>query len=117
MHVCVAVIDCEDRRPKGSDAPLYGRVQLFNLEVEAGATAREAVQLAGINPETVQSWGVCARKAAPETELHEGDRVDIGTSLLIDPMAARRLRAQYKAARPIPRPRHGGIHQLIKPLE
>lgn len=98
-------------------AAAKGGVTLSQLEVPTGSTVAQAASIAGIAVEKVDAWAVFARKVSPETELHEGDRLDVGTKLLVDPMTARRLRAQHKADAPAPRPRHGGIHQLIKPLE
>ena len=45
------------------------------------------------------------------------DRIDIAVELTLSPMEVRRLRAQNKERTAVPRPRHGGIHQLIKPLD
>ena len=53
----------------------------------------------------------------PETVLKPDDRIDIAVALALSPMEVRRLRAQNKERTAIPRPRHGGIHQLIKPLD
>ena len=52
-----------------------------------------------------------------ETEVAQGataaDRLDVAAPLTIDPMEARRLRAQKKAAlRDVSRGRHGGRHRL-----
>lgn len=94
-----------------------GRVTLAALEVPEGTTVREAAVRAGVDVEKVDAWAVFARKVAPDAVLHDGDRLDVGARLLVDPMTARRLRAQHKSTTPVPRPRHGGIHQLIKPLD
>ncbi len=93
-----------------------GVVTLQTVELPEGAVVRDAAVLAGLDPARIPAWGVCGRKASPETALFDGDRVDAGAPLLVDPMTARRLRAQHKDS-PAPRPRHGSIHQLIKPLE
>ena len=78
-------------------AAAKGGVTLSQLEVPAGSTVAQAASIAGIAVEKVDAWAVFARKVSPETELHEGDRLDVGTKLLVDPMTARRLRAQHKA--------------------
>ena len=99
-------------------AAAKGGVTLSQLEVPAGSTVAQAASIAGIAVEKVDAWAVFARKVSPETELHEGDRLDVGTTLLVDPMdRAPAARAAQGATPPLPRPRHGGIHQLIKPLE
>ena len=106
MHITVAVID-----------KTSFEVKLFKLDVPQGTTAAEAARLAGLDANKIDAYAVFARKISADAPLSEGDRLDIGTALLIDPMVARRLRAQHKSQQPAPRPRHGGKHQLIKPLD
>ena len=106
MHITVAVID-----------KTSFEVNLSEIDVPAGATAADAARQAGLDPSKIEAYAVFARKISADTPLSEGDRLDVGTPLLVDPMTARRLRAQHKALLPAPRPRHGGKHQLIKPLD
>ena len=83
-----------------------GHVTLTETEVAQGATAADVLAAgAGI--------ALFGERITPETELHEGDRLDVAAPLTIDPMEARRLRAQKKAAlRDVSRGRHGGRHRL-----
>ena len=60
---------------------------------------------------------IFCEKCTPETVLNPDDRIDIAVELTLSPMEVRRLRAQNKERTAVPRPRHGGIHQLIKPLD
>ena len=87
------------------------------IELREGATVSEAIEIAGLDPEKISGFAVFARKVSADTVLHDGDRLDIACELLIDPKRARQLRAQNKQSSAIPKPRHGGKHQLIKPAE
>ncbi len=88
---------------------------LTELELMDGAVVADALVAANLNLES--ACAIFARKVTAATKLHEGDRLDVGSSLLIDPKRARELRAQNRHAQPIPKPRHGGKHQRIKPAE
>ncbi len=46
-----------------------------------------------------QGWGIWGRKAAPETVLREGDRLEAYRPLLVDPKTARRQRFARQGAR------------------
>lgn len=77
-----------------------GPHQLLQAEVQlpAGATAVQALKASGLAarlPEglidrlTLGLWG---RACAPDTPLHDGDRVELTRPLTVDPKEARRLR-------------------------
>ena len=72
---------------------------LVPIELEAGASALQAVMASGIagrlpgfDP-AVARLGVFSRPVAPDAPLVEGDRVEIYRPLLRDPKTARRARA------------------------
>lgn len=88
-----------------------GHVTLTETEVAQGATAADVLARRGIDAGAGSPFS--EKGITPETELHEGDRLDVAAPLTIDPMEARRLRAQKKAAlRDVSRGRHGGRHRL-----
>ena len=91
-----------------------GHVTLTETEVAQGATAADVLARRGIDAGA--GIALFGERITPETELHEGDRLgflDVAAPLTIDPMEARRLRAQKKAAlRDVSRGRHGGRHRL-----
>lgn len=70
------------------------------FELPDGATVADAIERSGIRgkrPEVVicaDRVGVFARKAAFDTPLRDGDRVEIYRPLRIDPKEARRQRAR-----------------------
>jgi putative ubiquitin-RnfH superfamily antitoxin RatB of RatAB toxin-antitoxin module len=73
--------------------------ELVALELPAGATARDAIEGSGL----VAAYGlelgslgvaVHGRRAALDTPLADGDRVDITRPLAGDPKDARRMRAR-----------------------
>ena len=92
-----------------------GGAELHELAVPEGAVVADALKAAGFPRETV--CGIFCEKCTPETVLNPDDRIDIAVELTLSPMEVRRLRAQNKERTAVPRPRHGGIHQLIKPLD
>ena len=92
-----------------------GGAELQELDVPKGAVVADALKEAGFPRETAS--GIFCEKCTPETVLNPDDRIDIAVELTLSPMEVRRLRAQNKERTAIPRPRHGGIHQLIKPLD
>lgn len=98
-------------------APKTFIASLSELDLPEGSTVLQAVEAAGLNPDKISGYAVFARKVSSDTVLHDGDRLDIAFDLLIDPMRARQLRAENKQSKAIPKPRHGGKHQLIKPPE
>jgi putative ubiquitin-RnfH superfamily antitoxin RatB of RatAB toxin-antitoxin module len=72
---------------------------LLAVELEEGATAREAVERSGILrrfPEidlARTSLGVFGRIVAPDAPLRDGDRVEIYRPLMADPKDIRRRKA------------------------
>jgi len=75
---------------------------IIPLNVDAGTTLEEAVQLSGILeqfPEidlTQNKAGIFGKIAKADTELREKDRVEIYRSLIADPKESRRKRAEKK---------------------
>ena len=75
---------------------------LVTLEVEAGTTAREAIERSAILerfPEidlARMPVGIFGRVTDLGTRLVEGDRVEIYRPLLVDPKNARRKRAKVR---------------------
>lgn len=78
---------------------LAPKQQLVCLEVQAGTTVAQAIELSGlknkfpdmdIDPKRV---GIFSVKTALDTVLRAGDRVEIYRPLVIDPKESRRKRA------------------------
>ncbi len=75
---------------------------LIALEVEEGASAREAVDRSGIlqrYPEIAIApghIGIFGKVVEPDTRLRDGDRVEIYRPLIADPKRARRERAERR---------------------
>jgi putative ubiquitin-RnfH superfamily antitoxin RatB of RatAB toxin-antitoxin module len=71
-----------------------------------GATLVEAVLASGLlarAPEldaATVDLGVYNRPLGPATPLRDGDRIEVYRPLVVDPMMARRLRAQPRTVRP-----------------
>ena len=81
-------------------SPGPGAALELSLALPEAATARDAIRASGlaerfpdvdIDAATIGVWG---RACAPDTLLHEGDRVEIYRTLTMDPNEARRLRAR-----------------------
>ncbi|WP_133136823.1 RnfH family protein [Legionella rowbothamii] len=70
------------------------------LELKQGATVADALLVSGIydsHPETEKmSVGIYAKQVTLDTELKDGDRVEIYRPLSLDPKENRRQRAQGK---------------------
>lgn len=69
------------------------------LRVAAGTTAAQAIAASNVEREcgidaSALSVGIWSRRAALDTPLRSGDRVELYRPLAIDPKQARRLRAQ-----------------------
>lgn len=85
---------------------VYARVghqEVVYLVLPPGATLRDAVDASGllarhpeIDPES-QPFGVFGERAAADTVLEDGDRIEIYRPLLGDPKQARRKRALRRA--------------------
>ena len=80
-----------------------GRQVLLTLDVEAGTTLIEAIELSGICEQVPEieidaaRLGVFSRKKLPDFVLRDGDRVEIYRPLLADPKEIRRKKAAEKA--------------------
>ncbi len=75
-------------------------------ELADGATVAEAVTAAlgsagfpALEAGEMRT-GIFGKLATPDTPLREGDRVEIYLPLLVEPMQARRRRAQKKSGKP-----------------
>jgi putative ubiquitin-RnfH superfamily antitoxin RatB of RatAB toxin-antitoxin module len=77
-----------------------GRQTLRWVELAAGSTVMQAIEASGIlelipdGAVDPHRLGIFARKATPDQQVHDGDRIEIYRSLLLDPMEARRRRAR-----------------------
>ena len=76
------------------------------VRLPRGATLGEAVRASGVlalAPEldaaTVE-LGVDHRLRGAATPVHDGDRIEVYRTLVVDPMTARRLRAGLRTTRP-----------------
>lgn len=79
------------------------------LELADGATLAEAFAAAGVDPGEGRGAALWGRRARMEEKLRDGDRVDWCASLLVDPKAARRERAERQGdVRYVTAGRHGG---------
>ena len=76
---------------------------LLALEVKAGTTLLEAIELSGIREQIPEieidaaHLGIFSRKKPPDFVLREGDRVEIYRPLVADPKEIRRKRAAEKS--------------------
>jgi len=77
-----------------------GRQTLRRVELANGSTVMQAIEASGIvelipdGAVDPHRLGIFARKATPDQQVHDGDRIEIYRSLLLDPMEARRRRAR-----------------------
>ena len=75
---------------------------IIPLNVDAGTTLEQAVQLSGILEQFPEidlaqnKAGIFGKIAKADTELREKDRVEIYRSLIADPKESRRKRAEKK---------------------
>jgi len=74
---------------------LPGAQQVVTVELEAGATARDAVRAAGLTAQYA-ALGIFGSKVDLATALRDGDRVEILRPLAEDPKEARRRRARRR---------------------
>jgi len=75
---------------------------IIELQLKAGATVTEAVEASGFTSQYdiqtgVTPVGIYAERVEYNTVLRDGDRVEIYRALQLDPMQARRLRAEVQA--------------------
>ena len=86
-------------------SPAARQVFECHLELEQGATVRQAVEASGVLrafPSLDLSQGgvgVWGRKASPSQVLRECDRIEIYRPLVVDPKVARRERFRKQGAR------------------
>ncbi len=92
-----------------------GGLELRTLTVPQNAPVSAALSCAGLSEDT--ACGVFCEKVSSDYILSPEDRIDVAVPLALSPMQVRRLRAENKTKTAVPRPRHGGVHQLIKPLD
>jgi putative ubiquitin-RnfH superfamily antitoxin RatB of RatAB toxin-antitoxin module len=74
-----------------------GRAEARMLELEEGATVRDALAAAGM--EAPHGAGIHGRRVSLDAALADGDRVEIYRPLLADPKAARRRRVRDRKRR------------------
>lgn len=73
------------------------RVRRVDLDLPSGATLAAAAQTSGLwHPATGLDLGVWGHRLPGDTELADGDRVEIYRALQIDPKDARRYRAELR---------------------
>ena len=79
-------------------SPHAGRVDHAALTLPEGATLADALQAAGCTPPAGMSVGIWGRLLDPATagrvSLRDRDRIEFHRPLSVDPMEARRRRAQ-----------------------
>lgn len=85
-----------------ASSPGPRQMQLLALTLPPGATVQDALSASGLLPAPCDadaaqplSVGIWGRKAALDTVLREGDRVECYRGLKVDPKEARRVR--YRA--------------------
>lgn len=72
------------------------------FELPAGSTVADALRVSGIygefaiNPEAI-TFGIWSKPVSIDTEISDGDRVELYRPLKIDPMDARRKRAKNRS--------------------
>ena len=75
------------------------RVECIVLEMVAGSTAREAAERSGLLAGfPLAGMAVFGRRVNDDEVLGDGDRVELLRALAIDPMEARRRRAEAARA-------------------
>ena len=86
-------------------APAPRQVEEIELKLPAPCTLEQAVQHSGLlqrYPELGQAdvvFGIWGRKAAPEQDLRDLDRIEAYRALRVDPKVARRERFAKQGAR------------------
>ena len=68
-----------------------GRAEVVEIRVPDGATVRDALAASGMKGVQV---GIFGKRAAMDTRLADGDRVEIYRPLAMDPKETRRRRAR-----------------------
>jgi putative ubiquitin-RnfH superfamily antitoxin RatB of RatAB toxin-antitoxin module len=86
-------------------SPAPRQVREWALVLPVGATVLQALQASGLLREfpsielSAATVGVWGRKARPDEQLHEGDRIEVYRPLQVDPKVARRERFRAQGAR------------------
>ncbi len=85
-----------------------GIEDISEVRVSAGSTARDAIGAAQIytrRPELKEmpDTGIWGRRCSLDEPLKDGDRVEIYRPLIVDPMQARRARADLRRKRTVKR--------------
>lgn len=73
------------------------RQESVKVELPPGATVSTAVAASGFDLDGIVAYAVFGERAAADSMLHDGDRVELLRPLQADPKEARRQRAQKKA--------------------
>ena len=83
---------------------LPGRQEVVEVDVAGNATVADAIaaarleaRLPGVDLAAMRT-GIWSRRAAPETRLREGDRVELYRELKADPKDMRRNRAKARTS-------------------
>lgn len=87
-----------------------GAQQVIEVEVDSGATVRQAIVASGllkhvpalgpVQPLDELEVGIWNHRCSLDTVLREGDRIEVYRPLLVDPKEARRIRAEVRRRRP-----------------
>jgi putative ubiquitin-RnfH superfamily antitoxin RatB of RatAB toxin-antitoxin module len=83
---------------------LSGQSFLQELEIESGTTIAQAIEASGVLTQfpdidlSQQRVGIFGKLKATDTELREGDRIEIYRPLRADPKETRRRRAAHRKA-------------------
>lgn len=71
-----------------------------DLELPDGARVADALRLTRVPQQGVAGHAIHGERAAPQTALRDGDRLELLGPLLADPKDARRARARAQAVKP-----------------
>ncbi len=89
-------------------------VRSVEVDVPAGATAREALEAAGIPYDETIGLNAFERHLRPDSVLEPGERLEVARPIIIDPKAARERRALEQGdVRVLTCGRHGGKHRKL----
>jgi putative ubiquitin-RnfH superfamily antitoxin RatB of RatAB toxin-antitoxin module len=84
---------------------LPDRQHVLDVEVEAGATVREAIDASGLltlEPalrDVRLDVGIWNHRARLDSPVNDGDRIEVYRPLTLDPKEARRIRARLRRQR------------------
>ena len=86
-----------------------GCEDLTEVKLPAGATVADAIRASGVldrRPQMVTAApavGIWGRACAMTQRLEDGDRVELYRPLMVEPKEARRVRAEVRRRRSVPR--------------